>query len=144
VNDLDVRVGDDERQATVERLAQHFRTGRLSADELEERTAAANAAVTRGDLVKLEADLPAAPDTRPDPPAVDRAKRIRERAVSVAAISVFLWIIWAVTGAGFPWPIFPMAAMVLGFVLDTWGGREERDQRRHDRLPRPPRPPRLR
>jgi ABC-type siderophore export system fused ATPase/permease subunit len=35
---------EDERLAAIDRLV-HLRSGRLSADELEERTAAANAAV---------------------------------------------------------------------------------------------------
>jgi Domain of unknown function (DUF1707) len=127
VSDLEVRAGDDERQATIDRLAQHFRAGRLSAEELEERTAAAHAARTRGDLATLEADLPTAGGPGPSAATLDRSRRTRERAVSIVAISVFLWIIWAVTSAGFPWPIFPTAAMVLGFVLDTWGGREPGD-----------------
>ncbi|MBI5105088.1 MAG: DUF1707 domain-containing protein, partial [Solirubrobacterales bacterium] len=53
-----LRAGDDERTATIERLGEHYRLGRITADELEERTGAAQTAVTRGELAKLEEDLP--------------------------------------------------------------------------------------
>lgn len=140
MSDLELRASDDERQAAIDRLAAHFRAGRLSAEELEERSAAAHAARTRGDLAALEADLPA--DAAPDADVARRARRTRERVVSVAAISAFLWLIWLVTDpGGFPWPVFPMGAMVLGLVLDTWGGREPGEADDGPALPAPPRPP---
>jgi len=143
VSDLELRAGDDERQATIDRLATHFRAGRLSADELEERTAAAHAARTRGELAALEADLPDAP--APGAGAAARAKRRRERVVSTIAISGFLWLIWLLTDpGGFAWPLFPMGAMVLGLILDFWGGREDDeddDERGPSGLPAPPRLP---
>jgi hypothetical protein len=144
VSDLELRAGDDERQATIDRLAAHFRDGRLSADELEERTAAAHAARTRGELAALEADLPDAPV--PGAGAAARAKRRRERVVSTIAISGFLWLIWLLTDpGGFAWPLFPMGAMVLGLILDFWGGRDDddEDERGPGGLPAPPAPPRL-
>lgn len=127
MSDVDVRVGDEERAAAVERLAAHFREGRIDEEELEERTAAANAARTRGDLVRLESDLPAPPG-RPDLAA--RAKHQRERVVSAVSLAVFLWIIWVATGAsGFAWPLIPSAVIGLGLVQDLWGGG--RHDRRH-------------
>jgi hypothetical protein len=148
VGDLEVRAGDDERQATIDRLAAHFRAGRLTDDELEERTAAAHAARTRGDLAALEADLPGEPG--PDDALERRLQRRRERIVSAIAISAFLWVIWLVTDpGGFAWPVFPMAALTLGVVLDFWGGRDEGDEDEDDdgrgrgALPAPPKPPRL-
>ncbi|WP_081690896.1 DUF1707 SHOCT-like domain-containing protein [Conexibacter woesei] len=145
MSDLDVRVGDAERAAVVDRLAAHFREGRLDAEELEERTAAANAARTRGDLVRLEADLPAPP--RPVDLAAQRRRR-RERIVSALAIPAFLWVIYAATDfGGFPWPIFPTAVFVLGLVTELGGGDHRRHHhgrsrhRHHPDLPPPPRPP---
>ncbi|HYF27300.1 MAG TPA: DUF1707 domain-containing protein [Baekduia sp.] len=70
----DVRAGDTERTAVQERLAAHFAAGRLTADELEERTAAAGAARTRGELHALEADLPRLP--RPPRPPRSRRERL--------------------------------------------------------------------
>ena len=66
-----LRVGDRERAAAAERLSAHAAAGRLSIEELEERLAAANAAVHGRDLAVLEADLPGppapAPPRRPPP-----------------------------------------------------------------------------
>jgi Domain of unknown function (DUF1707) len=55
----DLRVGDAERSAVVERLSAHAAAGRLTVEELEERVAAAHAAVHARDLERLERDLPA-------------------------------------------------------------------------------------
>lgn len=57
----DIRASDAEREEVVQRLAEHAVTGRLTLDELEERTTSAYAATTRGELAKLTADLPTAP-----------------------------------------------------------------------------------
>ncbi|MEO7236374.1 MAG: DUF1707 domain-containing protein [Lapillicoccus sp.] len=52
------RVGDQERQAAITALGEHWRAGRLDPAEHERRTTAAYTAVTRGDLEALFADLP--------------------------------------------------------------------------------------
>ncbi len=49
----------EERQATVDRLCEHFARDALTASELELRLDLANAARTRAELVSLEHDLPA-------------------------------------------------------------------------------------
>lgn len=54
------RASDAERSAVVERLRAAAGDGRLSLDELADRLEAALAAVTRGDLEPLTADLPEA------------------------------------------------------------------------------------
>src|SRR5262245_49450249 len=56
--DDDLRASDSEREALVTQLRDHAAEGRLTTDELEERTAAAYAATTRGELVALRRDLP--------------------------------------------------------------------------------------
>ncbi|MET0817723.1 MAG: DUF1707 domain-containing protein [Solirubrobacteraceae bacterium] len=67
----DMRVGDAERAAAAVRLSAHAAAGRLTMVELEERLAAANAAVHGRDLAALEADLPGQPAPAPRrPPAV--------------------------------------------------------------------------
>jgi hypothetical protein len=55
----DLRLSNAERDVAVARLAEAQAEGRFSATEYAERAAAARAAVTRGDLVPLFADLPA-------------------------------------------------------------------------------------
>ena len=56
-----VRASDAEREAVVERLRVAATEGRLTFGELTERTEAAYTATTRGELVPITADLPAAP-----------------------------------------------------------------------------------
>jgi hypothetical protein len=52
------RVGNAEREAAIAALNEHWQAGRLDPAEHERRTTAAYAAVTRGDLGALFADLP--------------------------------------------------------------------------------------
>lgn len=59
-----IRVGDDERSQTVDRLAAHAAAGRLTVEELEQRIGLAHAAVHARDLSVLEADLPPVPAPR--------------------------------------------------------------------------------
>lgn len=54
----EMRVGDAEREAAAAELQEHFTSGRLNQDELDERLAAVFAAKTRGDLNALFTDLP--------------------------------------------------------------------------------------
>lgn len=56
--DREIRVSDAERDAAVRTLGEHASVGRLTLDELEERSARALAAKTRGDLHALLGDLP--------------------------------------------------------------------------------------
>ena len=69
-----MRASDAEREAVVERLRVASVEGRLTFEELAERTEAAYRAVTRGDLEAVTADLPGmgAPGAEPAPPQVKR------------------------------------------------------------------------
>ncbi len=64
--DDSLRVSDAERDATLRLLGDHAAVGRLTLDELEERSSRALAAKTRGELATLTNDLPqeAGQDTR--------------------------------------------------------------------------------
>jgi hypothetical protein len=67
--DASLRVSDAEREQTLRVLGEHAAVGRLTLDELEERSSRALAAKTRGELATLVGDLPreAAQDDRPAP-----------------------------------------------------------------------------
>jgi DNA-binding CsgD family transcriptional regulator len=70
--DGDYRVGDADRAGALARLETHCVQGRLSLDDLLDRSAAARAAVTRADLAAVLRDLPdeTGPDVAaPVPPA---------------------------------------------------------------------------
>jgi hypothetical protein len=56
----EMRVGDAEREATAAELREHYASGRLTLEELNERLDKAFAAKTRGDLNALLVDLPSA------------------------------------------------------------------------------------
>jgi hypothetical protein len=57
--DESLRVSDAERDVTLRALGDHAAVGRLTLDELEERSGRALAAKTRGELAALTSDLPA-------------------------------------------------------------------------------------
>jgi len=56
--DDSLRVSDAERDAVLHTLGDHAAVGRLTLDELEERSGRALAAKTRGELATLTSDLP--------------------------------------------------------------------------------------
>jgi Domain of unknown function (DUF1707) len=56
----EMRVGDSEREAAAAELREHYASGRLTLDELNDRIDRAFAAKTRGDLDALMRDLPSA------------------------------------------------------------------------------------
>jgi hypothetical protein len=65
-----LRLSNDERERAVAALRSHAAQGRLTDEELQARSAAARAAVTRGDLAPLFADLPGGPQLDPHQPVV--------------------------------------------------------------------------
>ena len=67
---LYLRASDDDRERVLDELRRHAAEGRLSVDELEERTERALAARTVGELALLTRDLP---EPRPEPARRARA-----------------------------------------------------------------------
>ncbi|MGA2826881.1 MAG: DUF1707 domain-containing protein [Streptosporangiaceae bacterium] len=61
----ELRVSDQDRDATLELLGQHAAAGRLTLDEHEERASLVLAAKTRGDLAVVTRDLPAVDEAAP-------------------------------------------------------------------------------
>jgi uncharacterized protein DUF1707/2TM domain-containing protein len=132
-----LRASDADREQFVRALRQHHADGRLTAEELAERTERAYAARTFGDLDALAADLPplrppaarpagprygrlrgssgAPRGGRPPAPTQAEAKAALYRSVLwFGALAVFLVVIWAMTNfGGYFWPIWP----ILGFVI---------------------------
>jgi len=102
------RASDADREAVVERLSAHGAAGRMDADELGQRTAAALRARTVAELEALEADLPAAPPVR-RPARLARGAWLPPlgRFRAYLPVMALLVVIWAVTGAGYFWPIWP-------------------------------------
>jgi hypothetical protein len=101
-----VRASEVEREAVVDELRRHAAVGRLDVDELEQRIDAALAARTLDELAELKRDLPT-------PPQSDFGEHLRV----YAAVQLLLVAIWAVTGAGYFWPVWPFMGWGIGLVL---------------------------
>ena len=109
---------DADRERIAERLRAATAEGRLTSEELEERLESAFSARRGAELEPLVADLPA-------PAARTVARRERWDSDHVRAyvgVSIMLIAIWALTGAGYFWPIWPMLGWGIGVVADS-GGR---------------------
>jgi hypothetical protein len=74
--DESLRVSDAERDATLRTLGDHAAVGRLTLDELEDRSGRALTAKTRGDLATLTSDLPVEGGT-PSPPSARTRQPVR-------------------------------------------------------------------
>lgn len=92
----DLRVSDAERDRAITELTEHFQAGRITTDELEERSGLALQSRTGKELAALFADLPAgpapqaqatAPSGDPGPPQIRRAPAI---GFAIAAFAVFV------------------------------------------------------
>jgi len=74
--------------------------------------------------------------------AVERLQAKREFLAHLLAyvlVNVLLVVIWAVTGAGFFWPIFPILGWGIGLAFHAWDvyakePNEEKIRREMDRL----------
>jgi hypothetical protein len=73
--DESLRVSDAERDVTLRTLGDHAAVGRLTLDELEERSGRALVAKTRGELAALTTDLPAGGAEASGSPAMARDTR---------------------------------------------------------------------
>jgi class 3 adenylate cyclase len=113
----DLRASDADRERVVALLREHYEVGRLSDDELSDRIEAAYGARTDAELGALTADLPS-----PRQPAPRRRRRRRgglEASVRVhfaiyAVVNLMLIGIWAASGGGYFWPIWPILGWGIG------------------------------
>jgi hypothetical protein len=103
----DLLASDAERERVAEALRTHAAAGRLDPDELEQRLEQAFAARTRGDLTPLTADLPATTQA-------PRPRRTLPPIAPMIPLAILLIAIWALTGAGYFWPVWPIGAMLIG------------------------------
>jgi fatty acid desaturase len=110
MSELDLRASDDDRNRVVDELRTHAAEGRLTVEELEERLQRALAARTLGELAGLTRDLP----ERGSPPG-RRRRSWRPDVRIFVAVMVLLVVIWALTGAGYFWPVWPLVGW--GFFL---------------------------
>jgi hypothetical protein len=114
MTDPSLLASDAEREQHAELLREHAAQGRLTVDELDERLGRVYAARTHGELVPIVGDLPdRTPPSRA--PAPRRARR-RPELAAFLAVNLLLIVIWAATGAGYFWPIWPILGWGLGLI----------------------------
>ncbi len=146
-----LRLSNADRDAAVSALARAHADGRISADEYTERSTAAKAAVTRGDLAPLFRDLPVAehgPESVPPASfaspktgaplygaAPPRETYTRARplggAAGVAAVSITPLVVLVVflaigflVPSGFAWSwVFWLAVPIMAIIVYGPGGR---------------------
>ena len=112
---MDLRASDSDRERVAEQLRQHYGAGRVSEDELSERVEAAYGARTVSELDHLTADLPSA-----RPATTQRRRRsgletsVRIHATIFLVVNLMLIGIWAASGAGYFWPIWPLLGWGIG------------------------------
>jgi hypothetical protein len=55
--------------------------------------------------------------------AIERLKKRRDfynHLVVYVVINAALWAIWAITGAGYPWPAWVTGGWAIGLLLNAW------------------------
>lgn len=113
------RVGDKDRDETVEKLAKAFSTGHLDKAEYEARRDAALTSKTRTSLAALIRDLPPMPDP-PAPPVAVKKKPLMQRPAVYRPV-LALWTLVSVFGIVFP-PIAAPHNPVPGWAIAMFVG----------------------
>src|SRR5215217_5729190 len=112
-----LRASDVERERYADVLREHAAQGRLTLDELDERLDRVYAARTHGELTPVVADLPAPSQPRSQPSTLlEGPAPFRRVPASFVVVNLMLIAIWAVTGAGYFWPIWPLLGWGLGLL----------------------------
>lgn len=125
-----MRASDRDRAVIETVLADAFAEGRITRPEYDERTDAAMASRTLGDLMPLVVDLPVVRAPRSNIPDEAQREYVRARRQAVwgfLSASLITWVIWVATGFGgdgfnaqFPWPLFVMLGTGLNAGRVIW------------------------
>jgi class 3 adenylate cyclase len=109
-----IRASDADRERVAERLREHYGAGRLSDDDLSERVEAAYGARTMSELGALTVDLPSPRHSyRPRGRGALEAS-VRIHLTTYILVNLMLIGIWAASGAGYFWPIWPILGWGIG------------------------------
>ncbi|MBE1498865.1 hypothetical protein H4696_005965 [Amycolatopsis lexingtonensis] len=130
-NPARLRAADADRERVAKTVQSAGSEGRLTLEEVEERLSRVYAARFTDELAALTTDLP-----RPAPPragfpltrdALRRHPALRFHLAVVVALSVLAIVRWAVLGAGFFWPAFPIFWLTVSLVVHA-GARSFRER----------------
>src|SRR3954470_23703391 len=109
-----LRASDADRERVAELLREHYGAGRLSDEDLSERVEAAYGATTRSELAALTADLPSAHRSRRGRRRSRLEMSVRTHLAVYLVVNVMLIGIWAASGGGYFWPIWPILGWGIG------------------------------
>lgn len=119
-----IRASDADREQLISELNDHMVAGRIATDELEERTEAAYAARTTGELDALRHDLPATPRQVAQFHRERRAhltRRMIQETGGLGGVFVVGTAIWLTDGAsGQFWPVWVLIVLVLSLARNVW------------------------
>src|SRR4051794_2899929 len=124
-----LRASDEDRERVAKLLRDHYGAGRLSEDELSERGEAVYRARTTSELEALTADLPSAREHPRGRPRGALETSVRIHLTTYLLVNLLLIGIWAASGGGYFWPIWPILGWGIGVgchaapLLATRGGR---------------------
>jgi hypothetical protein len=116
-----IRVSDADRERVTARLRDHYAEGRLTSEELDERTSAALHARTFGDLRRVMADLPDPLLMPQGPPGLQPAGGhwLAHRRGPRFAPLLLLVLLFALLAPGPGWVVFAFFKLFLLFWLVT-------------------------
>jgi Domain of unknown function (DUF1707) len=109
-----LRVSDADRDAALAELSEHFETGRLTSDELDERIGRAIRARTGQDLADLMADLPAAGRGQPNGTGTGAGLGGRRRLTAALVVTLAAVVTAAIVAASLT------RSHGHGFVVPGW------------------------
>ncbi len=110
-----VRASDEDRERVITQLRDEAAAGRLDTEELGARTEAALRARTHGELTELTRDLPVSSGSRrTSAPAPNRRRSSDLR--RLLPLAALLIAIWALTGAGYFWPVWPILGVGISML----------------------------
>lgn len=140
--DPTIRASDADRDRAAALLREHHAAGRLTAEEFSERLDSAFAAKTVGEIDGLLRDLPSVDLYRlPDAELTRQPRQAQPRRRNPGAwraawgswftCTLVCFVIWALTGRGYVWPLWvaaPWGAVLLGRWVSgahPQGGRQQ-------------------
>ncbi|MEP7022657.1 MAG: DUF1707 domain-containing protein [Actinomycetota bacterium] len=134
-----LRVSDADRDLALAELSEHFQAGRLTEDEMQDRTEMALKAKTGKELSAIMADLPVVRPSTSVAPKDASPQRHDFWTPVTTSILLGLVAVAIATGAFFsyrngnsvPWWIFPIAFLILRRI-GRGGSHHHYDRHRHD------------
>lgn len=119
-----VRIGDAERDEALDQLGEHFAAGRLTREELDERTEAAMGARFGHDLEVLFRDLPKAPRAEVVRPARPQGHAVVRAGLSATVVLLVPLLVLAVVASiALHGPVF-FGPIIWLLVLGHLGRRQ--------------------